>query len=205
MRGEDCDRLIAITIAEYESVRADPRQFAVARDHVMADLEQVVAETDRYTVVAKREGAPPAGHAIHQVQPPSRLRPRGRANRSRDHGGTHALPAVAHVHLELGSRPVDGDPDQVIRGQPSVLDTVGYQLRDGQPGIIGEWERQIKLPEGEAGLGGGLPRRRNAHVQASEGVRPCLPVVADHGDQLPCRFAGMTGFPLWPLPNQQAG
>jgi hypothetical protein len=57
---EDCDRVIAITIAEYESVRADPRQFAVARDHVLADLEQVVAETDRYTVVAKREGTPAA-------------------------------------------------------------------------------------------------------------------------------------------------
>ena len=51
---------IAITIAEYESVRADPRQFAVARGHVMADVERVVAETDRYVVVAKREGTPAA-------------------------------------------------------------------------------------------------------------------------------------------------
>jgi hypothetical protein len=57
---QDCDRPIAMTMAEYESVRADPRQFAVARDHVMADVEQVVAETDRYTVVAKREGTPAA-------------------------------------------------------------------------------------------------------------------------------------------------
>jgi hypothetical protein len=57
---EDCDRVIAITLAEYESVRADPRQFAVAHDHVLADLEQVVAETDRYAVVAKREGTPAA-------------------------------------------------------------------------------------------------------------------------------------------------
>jgi hypothetical protein len=56
----DCDRLIAMTLAEYESVRADPRRFAVARDHVMADVEQVVAETDRYTLVAKREGTPAA-------------------------------------------------------------------------------------------------------------------------------------------------
>lgn len=52
----DCDRVIAITIEEYESVRADPRQFAVVHDHVLRDVEQVVAETDRYTVVAKREG-----------------------------------------------------------------------------------------------------------------------------------------------------
>jgi hypothetical protein len=57
---QDCDRPIAMTLAEYESVRADPRQFAVARDHVRADVEQVVAETDRYSVVAKREGTPAA-------------------------------------------------------------------------------------------------------------------------------------------------
>jgi hypothetical protein len=53
---EDCDRVIAITLAEYESVRADPLRFAVTHDHVLADLEQVVAGTDRYAVVAKREG-----------------------------------------------------------------------------------------------------------------------------------------------------
>ena len=57
---EECDRLIAMTWAEYESVRADPRQFAVVRDHVLAEVEQVVVETDRYTVVAKREGTPAA-------------------------------------------------------------------------------------------------------------------------------------------------
>ena len=56
----ECDRVIAITVAEYESVRADPRQFAVTRDHVMADVERLVAETDRYAVVAKREGTPAA-------------------------------------------------------------------------------------------------------------------------------------------------
>jgi hypothetical protein len=57
---EDCDRLIAMTLAEYEAVRADPRQFAVARDHVLAEVERVVSETDRYSVVAKREGTPAA-------------------------------------------------------------------------------------------------------------------------------------------------
>jgi hypothetical protein len=56
----ECDCVLVITLAEYESVRADPRQFAVARDHVMADVERVVAETDRYAVVAKREGTPAA-------------------------------------------------------------------------------------------------------------------------------------------------
>ena len=54
----ECDRLLAITLAEYEAVRADPRQFVVAADHVLADVEEVVARTDRYVVVAKREGTP---------------------------------------------------------------------------------------------------------------------------------------------------
>jgi hypothetical protein len=55
---EDCDRVLAITLAEYEALRADPRRFAVAHGHVVADLEQVVAQTDRFAVVAKREGTP---------------------------------------------------------------------------------------------------------------------------------------------------
>jgi hypothetical protein len=57
---EACDRPIAMTLAEYESVRADPRQFAVTHNHVLAEVEQVVSETDRYSVVAKREGTPAA-------------------------------------------------------------------------------------------------------------------------------------------------
>jgi hypothetical protein len=55
---ENCDRLIAISIAEYEQVRTDPRQFAVVRDHVMKDIEGVVSETDRFVVVRKKEGIP---------------------------------------------------------------------------------------------------------------------------------------------------
>jgi hypothetical protein len=52
----ECDRVLAITVAEYEAVRADARQFAVAHGHVMPEAEHVVAETDRYAVVAKRDG-----------------------------------------------------------------------------------------------------------------------------------------------------
>lgn len=55
---ESCDRLIAISVAEYEGVRSDPRRFAVVRDHVLADLEDVVRETDRFVVVRKKEGIP---------------------------------------------------------------------------------------------------------------------------------------------------
>lgn len=57
--GQDtCERVIAITTAEYEQIRTDPRQFAVTRDHVMGNVERVVYETDRFVVVAKREGTP---------------------------------------------------------------------------------------------------------------------------------------------------
>jgi hypothetical protein len=57
---DDCDRLLEITLGEYEGVRADPRRFAVVASHVMPDIEEVVDRTDRYVVVAKREGAPAA-------------------------------------------------------------------------------------------------------------------------------------------------
>ena len=55
---EQCDRVIAISVAEYERVRSDPRQFAVVRDHMTEELERVVFETERFVVVAKREGTP---------------------------------------------------------------------------------------------------------------------------------------------------
>ena len=53
-----CDRMIAITMPEYERVRSDPRWFALLREHVVSDAEVVVEEHDRFVVVAKREGTP---------------------------------------------------------------------------------------------------------------------------------------------------
>ena len=55
-----CDRLLALTLREYEELRSDPRQFAVAKGHVIAEVELVVRETERFTVVQKREGTPAA-------------------------------------------------------------------------------------------------------------------------------------------------
>lgn len=55
---EVCDRVIAITPAEYEEIRSDAVQFVVVRDHVIGDIERVILETDRFAVVAKREGIP---------------------------------------------------------------------------------------------------------------------------------------------------
>ena len=54
----DCSRKIAITLAEYQTVRGDSRTFAVVNDHLVPDLEIVVSETDRFIVVRKREGTP---------------------------------------------------------------------------------------------------------------------------------------------------
>ena len=53
-----CAHLLALTVHEYEELRNDPRRFAVARDHVLPDVELVVRQTERFTVVEKREGTP---------------------------------------------------------------------------------------------------------------------------------------------------
>jgi hypothetical protein len=53
-----CDRVVAITRAEYQAVRADGRRFIVARGHARSGIESVVAETDRYIVVVKDPGTP---------------------------------------------------------------------------------------------------------------------------------------------------
>jgi hypothetical protein len=53
-----CDEVIEITMAEYQDVRSDPRQFAIVPEHLIGDIERIVFENDRFAVVAKREGAP---------------------------------------------------------------------------------------------------------------------------------------------------
>jgi hypothetical protein len=52
----DCELLITITVSEYEDVRQNPRRFVVVKDHVIPDVERVVAETERFDVVEKMEG-----------------------------------------------------------------------------------------------------------------------------------------------------
>jgi hypothetical protein len=49
-----CNRLIELTRVEYEDVRTDPRRFAIIDGHEIPEVEDVVARTDRYTVVMKR-------------------------------------------------------------------------------------------------------------------------------------------------------
>jgi hypothetical protein len=53
-----CENMIAITASEYERVRSDPVRFVIVREHLISDIERVVEETDRFVVIAKREGTP---------------------------------------------------------------------------------------------------------------------------------------------------
>jgi len=55
-----CAEPITMTVAEYEDVRADATHFLVVPGHVIPDVERVVVEHDRFTIVAKREGEPAA-------------------------------------------------------------------------------------------------------------------------------------------------
>jgi predicted ThiF/HesA family dinucleotide-utilizing enzyme len=48
-----CNRLIELTRAEYETVRANPRRFAVLSGHEIEEVEKVVERHDRYLVVEK--------------------------------------------------------------------------------------------------------------------------------------------------------
>jgi len=50
----DCNERIALTREEYMTVRSDSAQFAVKPGHVIADVEEVVARTDRFEVVRKQ-------------------------------------------------------------------------------------------------------------------------------------------------------
>ena len=54
----DCERVVAISIEEYERVRADGSRFVVVEEHVIPDVEDIVDRTDRFVVVQKREGTP---------------------------------------------------------------------------------------------------------------------------------------------------
>jgi hypothetical protein len=56
----DCEHVVPMTLEEYEDVRADPRQFAVAPDHLEAEIEQVIEDEGRFLVVEKRPGGPAA-------------------------------------------------------------------------------------------------------------------------------------------------
>jgi hypothetical protein len=61
----DCNRTFEVTVAEYESVRNDPRRFMVVPEHVLVDIEDVVERFEDFVVVLKRDG-PVADIAIQE-------------------------------------------------------------------------------------------------------------------------------------------
>jgi 5-bromo-4-chloroindolyl phosphate hydrolysis protein len=48
--------IITISTAEYEQIRDEPTNFAVAKTHIMPEVERIVRQIDRFAVVAKRPG-----------------------------------------------------------------------------------------------------------------------------------------------------
>ena len=65
----DCAARLQLTVAEYEAVREKPTRFVVVSDHVVPDIERVVAKHDRYTVVEKVD--PEAAEAAESRDPRS--------------------------------------------------------------------------------------------------------------------------------------
>jgi hypothetical protein len=53
----ECTESIALSGREYEQLRSDPLLFAVAPGHEIEDVEDIVAENDRFHTVRKREDA----------------------------------------------------------------------------------------------------------------------------------------------------
>ena len=48
-----CAAMINLRLSEYEAVRSHPNRFVVLPGHVYPDVEEVVAEHDRYVIVSK--------------------------------------------------------------------------------------------------------------------------------------------------------
>jgi hypothetical protein len=62
-----CTEQIAMTVAEYEAVRAKATQFAVAPGHEVPDIERVVARHPSYFVVEKQD--PDAEEVARKTDP----------------------------------------------------------------------------------------------------------------------------------------
>jgi hypothetical protein len=50
-----CSKLVYASLGKYEEVRASPRRFLIAPGHELADLEDVVEQGPRYTVIEKHD------------------------------------------------------------------------------------------------------------------------------------------------------
>ena len=52
-----CNRLIELTVREYETIRSNPRRFVLAPGHEFREVEVVVEATPRYVIVEKQDQA----------------------------------------------------------------------------------------------------------------------------------------------------
>jgi hypothetical protein len=55
----DCDQSIELTLEEFAAAHARDDQFIVAPGHYLAEIEEVVADHERYAVVRKKPGYRP--------------------------------------------------------------------------------------------------------------------------------------------------
>ncbi len=61
-----CNRLVELTVLEYEQIRAHPRRFVVLPGHELPDVETVVESRPGYVIVEKRDQA---GEVAEQSDP----------------------------------------------------------------------------------------------------------------------------------------
>ena len=54
--NRDCDARVALTLGEYEGVRAEPTHFAIFPGHELKEIESVVEANERYAIVRTRAG-----------------------------------------------------------------------------------------------------------------------------------------------------
>lgn len=52
-----CNRLIELTVREYEEIRANPRRFVLIPGHEFPDIESLVETRPGYIIVEKRDEA----------------------------------------------------------------------------------------------------------------------------------------------------
>ena len=52
-----CNRLVELTVRQYEHIRSHPRRFVVVPGHELPDVEMVVATQPGYVIVEKRDQA----------------------------------------------------------------------------------------------------------------------------------------------------
>ena len=52
-----CNRLVELSVHEYEEVRAHPKRFVVVPGHELPDSERVIEATPRYLIVEKQNQA----------------------------------------------------------------------------------------------------------------------------------------------------